>query len=209
MSDFDDDLLLHDDEPGTDEESPALEVGAVDDHDQPAGDEPHPVDSPFERMAAAAERRAADDRLVMEVPGWDGELLIEFKLLARREAKRLRSATRSARDDMAKVVADLLVTASPGLMYYDDDGNPVPLLHNGRRVSFVDVGLFMRSMQGRITSDRQGFLALFMQGAAMELNEISLQMFADRVGRWMANTSIRPEGAVSLSDGDEEIVPGS
>lgn len=195
MTDVADDLLLHDVEDDVDEVSD-VELGAVDDEDQLTGDEVHPADAPFARLRAAAERRREVKRLVMEVPGWEGNLLVEFGLLSRRDAKRLRSTTRGSRDDMMKVVADLLSVASRGLMEYDGSGEPVPLEHGGRRLMFADVHLFV---PGTAQTERGGFFALFQEGPNRELNEAAIQAFSDRVGRWMADTSLQVDGAVDLT----------
>lgn len=211
MTDADEDLLLHEVESDVDDTSDVV-LGAVDDEHQPAPDEAHPVDAPFARLRAAAERRQEVKRLVMEVPGWEGNLLVEFGLLSRRDAKRLRSTTRGSRDDMMKVVADLLSVASRGLMEYDASGEPAPLEHGGRRLTFADVHLFV---PGTAQTERGGFFALFQEGPNRELNEAAIQAFSDRVGRWMADTSLQVDGAVDMTVNaagepvDEDVNQGS
>lgn len=203
------------DEDGDEDEvlgPPDMEHRHVDDDHQPVDGEAHPADSPLERLRAAYTRRLEVKRLVMEVPGWQGELLVEFGLLAPRDVKRLRATTRGARDDMTKVVADLLAVAHRGLARYDYDGEVTPLTDQGRQLRFADAGLITGHP---VTTDRQGFLALFQEGPARQVNEAALQTFADAVGRWMADTSLQVDGAVDLTvdqDGQvtaEDLDPGS
>lgn len=167
----------------------------------------HAADSPFDRLRTAYDKRLEIKQLFMEVPGWDGELIIEFGLLGKRQAKRLRSVTRGERDDMTKVVADLLALAHKGLSEYGPDGNVRDLVHNGQRVQLANVGEFLPV---RVTTDRQGLLTLFQEGPARELNETSLQSFANEVGRWMADTSAVVTGAVDQTiDAEGAIVAES
>jgi hypothetical protein len=214
VSTDDEDLIplgAHDDEddeqllaPG---EPPDQDVRTADGADMLVDEPAHTADSPFDRIRAAYDKRLEVKRLVMEMPGWDGELLIEFGLLGKREAKQLRSASRGDRSDMTKVVSSLLSLAHKGLSEYGPDGNVRPLVQSGGRVRLADVGKFLPV---RVENDRAGFMALFQEGPARELNETSLQSFANEVGRWMADTSAVVTGAVDQTiDADGTIVAES
>jgi hypothetical protein len=204
--DEDDEQLLAPGEP------PDADVRTVDGSKDLQPEPAHAADSPFERLRAKYDERLEVKQLFMEMPGWGGELIVEFGLLGKREAKRLRSVTRGDRDDMTKVVADLLAIAHKGLSEYGPDGNVRDLTKNGQRVRLADVGEFLPV---RVATDRQGFLALFCEGPAREVNETSLKSFANEVGRWMADTSAVVTGAVDQTiDADglvvaESVDPGS
>lgn len=217
MSD-DDDIIRFDDE--SDDEpilahgEPAdVEVRQVQGADELKEQTPSPADSPFDRIRAAYDQRLEVKQLIMEMPGWGGELLIEFGLLSPRDAKQLRSSTRGDRSDMTKVIADLLGLAHNGLSFYDPEtGDPAPLLKDGQRATLVDVGEFLPV---RVSSARQGLLALFQEGPSRQVNETALAAFANEVGRWMADTSLVVTGAVDQTLNEagelvaESIDPGS
>jgi hypothetical protein len=205
----DEDLIALDE----DELEPVEEISAVE--PAPIAEpeiQPHPADSPLERLRQAAESRAQDKSLLLPVPGWSDELLFRFKILSEKDSRRLRSAARGGNTDVTKAIITVLTGACTGLYVLDKDGNPEPLIVKGEEAGLKDVGAFMPR---KVQSAKQGLVALLQEGDPPILNQTALQALAETVGAWMANTSMLVEGAVEFTindDGrliDESPAPGS
>jgi hypothetical protein len=161
------------------------------------------ADSPLERLRRAYVERTKTKRLFIEVPGWDGQLVCEFKLISDRDAKRLRSTARSGRDDANKTMADLLAEAHVGFGSYDENGQFVPVVDNGQRLGFKDVGQFTGL---KVNTSRQGVLALFHEGG--QFNPAAFMGFVNEVGRWMSDTSTVVTGAIDQTFSDDGSLIG-
>jgi hypothetical protein len=206
----DDDLLVldgPDDEPGQgvdDRDEVPLEAEPIDPLVEEA---PSVADSPMERLRAAVQARFEDDTKGFLLPGSNGLMAIELKVLGPKETRALRTAAAAARSSSTKGNAqaqareqlyELLIAAEVGLCIVDD-GGAIPIVENGYRAGWQDVtDTIPAEFRNKDRSPRQGVIDAFRNGRQGKFNEFAFNAFVTDFAKWLADTTADLENVVDI-----------
>lgn len=139
-------------------------------------------------------KEARTDELTIDLPSWDGDLKAVYQLLDRREIEKMAQRIRAAhvagkKPDGTTADIDFLIKSCIGIIAYDVEEDIDERIADGFDMSLVQK-LDPKDKYGKpveITDQRQ--LVAYLTG----WNNVALGYHAQKVGRWMQDTSKHPE----------------
>lgn len=156
----------------------------------------------------AEQRRAKrQNHLFLDIPTWDGDLVAEYKVVAKKDLKVMAErALRRQRNsngsdaDPAQNDIDLILTACVGLHAFDrDTGERVAIEDEAGHVGYDRITEILGRDDIKSASDAVRYLMADRDddGGWVE-NVVAISMHGDRIGRWMRDTSRK--GASALEE---------
>lgn len=151
--------------------------------------------SPLDRVRRRYQQRRTELHLDLPVPGatWGGDLIARVRVLDERTT---RAISERAGDEGLEQTADIVAASVAGLLVRAEDGALEPLLdEDGEPVAFDERFGDAIGVPACDSPRRAVFLA-FSEGSPASVNVLALGSFVDRIGRWLADTSVEIEGAI-------------
>lgn len=158
--------------------------------------------SPLERARRRHQRLTEQAHIYLRVPGWGDDLIARVQVIDDTMLRALIDRQQD-QDDQLDATADLIAEAVTALYVRGDDGELVPLRvdgdEDGAPLRFDAAFGASLGIDGCETA-RAAVYAAFTVGEPPRVNVTALMAFADRIDRWLADTS---------SEIEESVVPGA